>query len=130
MIEEKEEKKIKKIKGIGWRMVIFPLIMIYFEYYFRMSLYEEVSSSGIYPFLFAAVTGVFITVLTCIFQNKGNRIMSYVCVTGATILYIAQIIYHGIFGIFLAFPRFGEQGMLWILKEKLYKVSKTSIFIF
>lgn len=110
MIEEKEKKKIKKIKGIGWRMVIFPLIMIYFEYYFRMSLYEEVSSSGIYPFLFAVVTGVFIAMLTCIFRNKGNRIVSYVCVTGATILYIAQIIYHGIFGTFFGFSSFRGAG--------------------
>ena len=107
---DKARKTLKKNKGIAWRICVFPVIMIYMEYYFRMQIYENVTVGGIYPFVFAIVIGLIIAILTCMFRNLGNRIVAYVCVSLITILYISQILYYDIFGTFYGFSSLKGAG--------------------
>lgn len=118
---------IKKQKGIAWRMIAFPLIMIYLEYYFRMEIYQGVSSGGIYPFAFAIATGFLLAVLTCIFQNTGNCIIAFLSVSVLTILYLSQIIYYRIFGTFYGLSSLKAAGDAMAFKDEVFLTLKGNI---
>lgn len=105
-----KERKVNKKKGIAWRLVVFPLIMLYMEYYFRLQIYDNVMEGGVYPFVFAVAAGSLIAMATCVFRNIGNQITAYVCVAVITILYISQILYHDIFGTFYGFSSLKAAG--------------------
>lgn len=93
---------VKRLKGIGWRIIFFPAMMIYLEYYFHTAVYNEIDAGVLYPLVWGAAVGMLLAMLTCIFKNKGNIVISYLIAATVTLLYIAQMLYHDIFATFFS----------------------------
>lgn len=81
-------------------MIFFPLLMMYLEYSFHVAVFGTIDLALLYPCIFGAAIGMLLAVLTTIFKNRGNAVLSYVIVVVSTVYYIAQMLYYNIFNTF------------------------------
>lgn len=120
-------KNRKKVKGIGWRIVVFPLTMVWLEYYFHMETFGDIDGKSVYSFVFAIVFGMLIALLTCIFRNRGNKIIAYIFVSATTLVYIAQVLYYYIFGTFFGFFSLKGAGDAFQFRKEVFLAIKMNI---
>ena len=115
---------IKRVEGIGWRVLFFPLMMLYLEYYFHMAIFDEIGAALLYPCVFGAAFGMLLAMLTIIFKNKGNMIVSYIIVTIVTLFYIAQLLYYDIFSTFFGFTSITSAKNAMDFKSEMFRSMK------
>lgn len=114
----------KRFKGIGWRIIFFPAMMIYLEYYFHSAVYEEIDAAVIYPCVFGAAVGMLLALFTIIFKNKGNIVMSYLLAALVTLFYIAQMLYYDIFATFFGLTSITGAKNALDFKSELFRAVK------
>lgn len=121
---EEKRGKIQKKKGIFWRLLFFPAMMIFLEYYFRSAVYDEPEAGFLYPCLFGAAFGMVLALTTVIFRNKGNAVMSYMATITVTVFYISQMLYYNIFGTFFSVTSIKGAGNALDFKSELFQAMK------
>lgn len=122
---------LKKIKGIGWRLIFFPFMIIYMEYYFRLNVYDIIDINAVYPFVLGGAVGTVMALLTLIFGKVGNAVVSYMLTALITVLYIAQLVYYKIFGTFFGLTAISGAKNAMDFKSEVFRVlgnNRTSVF--
>ncbi len=114
----------KRLKGIGWRIIFFPVMMIYLEYYFHSAVYDEIDAAVLYPCILGAAVGMLLAMLTIIFKNKGNIVISYLIATMVTLFYIAQMLYYDIFNTFFGLTSIRGAKNALDFKSELFSAVK------
>lgn len=94
--------KKEKKKFSGLRFPVFATFGAYLEMVFHIAIYGRADSNLLYPVLFGAAYGLFLSVLTVWFTPVVNAVIAYVAVSVSCIYFIAQLVYEKIFGTFLS----------------------------
>ena len=120
--DKQPQKQSRSLSGY-WRMLAFPLMLMYLELLFHIAVYKRVDSMILYPLLSGAVFGMVLALLTGLFRNIGNIIIGYIGLAVFCVYDIVQLIYYRIFGTFLSLVSVGgaENAMNFkvVLFEKL-----------
>lgn len=106
---------------------MFPCLMIYFEYYFHLYVYGEITFAIVYPCLFGCALGLVVAMCTCIFPKIGNAIISYAFVFVITMMYLSQILYHDIFATFYGVTSIAGARDAMDFKNELFAAMKNNI---
>lgn len=113
---------MKKIKGVGWRLIFFPLMIIYMEYYFRLCVYGGIDINAVYPLVLGGAAGAVLALLTLIFKKVGNAVVSYALTVLITVIYIAQLVYYKIFGTFFGLTAISGVKNAMDFKSQVFQV--------
>jgi len=79
------------------RYVFFPVVFIYFEFMFKIFTGRNINGDIIYPIMSAITLGGIVAVATSFLPKVWNRVIGYVLITFATILFCTHIVYYDIF---------------------------------
>ena len=126
--EKKETKQIEKLRGIGWRMAMFPAAIVYFEFCFHRQIYGNIDKTIIYPCIFGLLFGMIIAMLTCIFKRIGNAVIGYTMVVIIAFLHIAQAAYYKIFGTFFSFSSISGAHDAMDFVDEVYDALEQNLF--
>lgn len=123
--------KREKNRSIYWRMLVFPLMLMYLEFLFHIAVYKSIDSMLLYPLLFGAAFGMLLATFTVLFRKFGNAVIAYIGLSMFCVYDIVQLIYYRIFGTFLSLVSVGgaenamnfkvvlfeklQENLLWIL---------------
>lgn len=120
--DKQPQKPSRSFSGY-WRMLTFPLMLMYLELLFHIAVYKRVDGMILYPILSGAVFGMVLALFTVLFRNIGNIIIGYIGLAVFCVYDIVQLIYYRIFGTFLSLVSVGgaENAMNFkvVLFEKL-----------
>lgn len=104
-IGEGSEKKVTIVKSLLYsteRFLWFFVLLLYLETVFHVWSFKSID---LYYFVKAAMclpTAAFLSLFTCFFKEKANKIVNWV-VSGIVILYyVVNILYHAIFKVFFS----------------------------
>ncbi len=127
MSNEGTTKQIKRIGGITWRLIFFPVMMIYMEVYFHNAVYDEINAGVLYPCILSGAVGTLFALLTVAFKKIGNIITCYFITVVVTIYYIAQILYYHIFDTFFSITSIKGANDAMNFKSELFRTMKNCI---
>lgn len=88
--------KGKKIKGF-FNVVMFPIIFIYMEVIYKISVKSSFSANFVYPCISAITLGVAIKLLSSLGNKLVNRIVGYTLTALVCIFFCVQIVYTNTF---------------------------------
>ncbi len=82
---------------------IILFLPIYLELVSHLLVYKKYSFGGfVYAMLIAATAGIVLSVICGLFAKGANKVLTYVLSGLLTVYYIAQVIYHSVFGVFMS----------------------------
>lgn len=76
---------------------VFPLIFIYMEMLYKISVGSEFSKDFIYPVISAVTLGIFMNFISSLTKDKINKIIGYTLTTIICIVFCVQIVYRDTF---------------------------------
>lgn len=120
-------KQIKRIGGITWRLIFFPIMMIYMEIYFHNAVYDEINAGILYPCILSGAVGTLFALFTVAFKKIGNIISCYFITVVVTIYYIAQLLYYYIFDTFFSITSIKGANDAMNFKSELFRAMKNCI---
>lgn len=88
--------KEKNVRG-ALKLLVFPILFIYLEVIYKLSVKSSFSLNFIYPCISAITLGVIVNFLSSLTKKIVNRIIGYVLVVGVCVLFIVQIVYTNTF---------------------------------
>ena len=107
--------------------VLFTVLtFIYFEVLFHLFMFKSVGEFIGYPILFALPVGFVVLILTSVFGRKANKIIMWVILGIAELVYIAQVVFMTIFKVPLLFTDMGAGNLQVVVywKETLMTIGK------
>ena len=84
-------------------LIYFILFIIYQEFVFSCLIYKEFPSSFWLVVLFSIPIAIVLNILSSLFKEKGNKIITYVITIFLSILFGAQIVYYSMYESILSF---------------------------
>ena len=88
--------KGKNVKGII-NVALFPLLFIYLEVIYKISVKSKFSANFIFPCISAITLGLAIKLLSCLTKKLVNRIVGYVLTVLVCVFFCVQIVYTNTF---------------------------------
>lgn len=88
--------KEKNVRG-ALKFLVFPILFIYLEVIYKLSVKSSFSLNFVYPCISAITLGVIVNFLSSLTKKIINRIIGYVLVVGVCVLFIVQIVYTNTF---------------------------------
>lgn len=76
---------------------VFPIIFIYLEMLYKISVGSAFSLNFIYPVISAITLGIFVDLLSSLTKKKINRVIGYGLVIAVAALFCVQIVYRNTF---------------------------------
>lgn len=95
--------------------LIFPVAflistVIYLEIIIHLLNYRSIDLKIIYPILFAIPLGIFIGVITALFNSTVNKCLFTLFIGLACLLFAVQLIYYSLFKVYFSFQSIGMAG--------------------
>lgn len=88
--------KNKNYKGI-LKLAFFPVMFIYLEIIYKLSVKSKFTLDFIYPCISAITLGLIVSLLSSLTKSIINRIVGYALTLGICVLFITQIVYTNTF---------------------------------
>jgi len=111
------------------RPALFTAFIIFLEMLFRIWVFRSLSSIGtLYSVLFAFPVGILLSVISSVFPERVNRLVTVLTVLGCTLVFAVQIVYFGVFKTFLSLYSISGAGqvlqfwssILWAIRQNLF----------
>lgn len=117
-IDSKEVIHTKHSGSCSMRTMLFSMLsFVFMEVAVRFGTYHSISSTILYPILFAAAAGCLVAFLASLFPKRINTILYALVLVICGCYGDVQIIYHEMYGEFLPLASFG-QGIMEIFRNK------------
>lgn len=117
-IDSKEVIHTKHSGSCSMRTMLFSMLsFVFMEVAVRFGAYHSISSTILYPILFAAAAGCLVAFLASLFPKRINTILYALVLVICGCYGDVQIIYHEMYGEFLPLASFG-QGIMEIFRNK------------
>ena len=117
-IDSKEVIHTKHSGNCSMRTMLFSVLsFVFMEVAVRFGAYHSISSTILYPILFAAAAGCLVAFLASLFPKSINTILYALVLVICGCYGDVQIIYHEMYGEFLPLASFG-QGIMEIFRNK------------
>lgn len=113
--------------GNGVAHILFTLLtFIYFEVLFHLFMFKTLGEFIGYPILFALPVGLVVLILTSVFSTTANKVIMWVILGVAELVYITEIVFMSIFKIPLLFTDMGAGNLQVVVywKETLITIGK------
>ena len=88
--------KEKNFRGVI-KYAVFPILFIYLEIIYKLSVKSAFSANFIYPCISAITLGVIVNFLSSLTKKVFNRIIGYTLLVGVCVLFCVQIVYTNTF---------------------------------
>ncbi len=107
------------------------LVFVYLEIALHLSVYKSLSSSIVYPILFALIAGSILFFISSLFSERINRILGFSLITLTVIYYEVQLIYRFIFGTFMSVSQMmmGADAVTNFFSQLMYAILTHLLFI-
>lgn len=117
-IDSKEVIHTKHSGSCSMRTMLFSMLsFVFMEVAVHFGAYHSISSTILYPILFAAAAGCLVAFLASLFPKRINTILYALVLVICGCYGDVQIIYHEMYGEFLPLASFG-QGIMEIFRNK------------
>lgn len=117
-IDSKEVIHTKHSGSCSMRTMLFSMLsFVFMEVAVRFGAYHSISSTILYPILFAAAAGCLVAFLASLFPKRINTILYALVLVICGCYGDVQIIHHEMYGEFLPLASFG-QGIMEIFRNK------------
>ncbi len=117
-IDSKEVIHTKHSGSSSMRTMLFSMLsFVFMEVAVRFGAYHSISSTILYPILFAAAAGCLVAFLASLFPKRINTILYALVLVICGCYGDVQIIHHEMYGEFLPLASFG-QGIMEIFRNK------------
>lgn len=117
-IDSKEVIHTKHSGSCSMRTMLFSMLsFVFMEVAVRFGSYHSISSTILYPILFAAAAGCLVAFLASLFPKRINTILYALVLVICGCYGDVQIIHHEMYGEFLPLASFG-QGIMEIFRNK------------
>lgn len=117
-IDSKEVIHTKHSGSSSMRTMLFSMLsFVFMEVAVRFGAYHSISSTILYPILFAAAAGCLVAFLASLFPKRINTILYALVLVICGCYGDVQIIHHEMYGEFLSLASFG-QGIMEIFRNK------------
>lgn len=117
-IDSKEVIHTKHSGSCSMRTMLFSMLsFVFMEVAVRFGAYHSISSTILYPILFAAAAGCLVAFLASLFPKRINTILYALVLVICGCYGDVQIIHHEMYGEFLPLALFG-QGIMEIFRNK------------
>lgn len=117
-IDSKEVIHTKHSGSCSMRTMLFSMLsFVFMEVAVRFGAYHSISSTILYPILFAAAAGCLVAFLASLFPKRINTILHALVLVICGCYGDVQIIHHEMYGEFLPLALFG-QGIMEIFRNK------------
>lgn len=95
---DEENKILKEIESVGRYFLIYGITLVYLELLLRSNITGGITGSFLFFLCFIPAEALFFTLLSGLFKDRKNIIVSSLVLLFITIYYIAQLIYYKNFG--------------------------------
>lgn len=97
-------KNLFALMGLPYARLVFHIAsFIYLEMLFRIWIFRSLLGIGtLYSVLFAIPAGTLVYILSSVFKERVNRVLSWVVIVIYTLPYAVQVVYYSVFRTFLS----------------------------
>jgi lipoteichoic acid synthase len=93
-----------------FHIVLFPLLILFYEWIFHGMIYKFFTFKMLFPFIFGIPMGLFLNFVVGFFKQKVYKIMVCTLSILLCLIYMVQYVYYAIFKTFLTFYSVGAMG--------------------
>lgn len=101
---------IEHMENHMYHIVIFPVVLVYFEIMLRIFNKTGIFSHLIYPVLFGLGTGMLLSYATSVYSKKVNRILTLIILTGIALLFTIECLVYSSMQFYLPLDAMGAMA--------------------
>lgn len=108
------------------KTIFFVLLIIYEEIVFSLFVYKQFPTGIVYIVLFSIPIGIAIELLTSIFNQKVNKVISYILVSLFCFIFAAQFVYNKIYQSIISMYSLKNGGQVFQFYETIIGIIKSN----